>query len=350
MSIPNPNFSHKSVAKSFTNSLMAENQLIDSLTSHISLYHSHSLSPNANRNPHPRSSILKWFSSLTIHQRQAHLTIIESKFTQLLIQMIGKLRTKGHGFFIILPDLPSRDPPYLPNLCYKKSRGLLSRVSESNETERWILECTRLFNSREGEKIDGCSCSTDCLDCVTVSEDFVGNMDRFVDTMDKVSKGEFLRGEETELGADWVEFDWLKAQGYYSIEAFVANRVEVALRLAWLNSNNGKKRGVKLKEKVNAAGVAANVYWRKKGCVDWWRNLDTAMRRKVLTTIFGKAAKSLFELFGEGNFKSSPDKSKDKPSACGRRKKGRTRSMKRQNPLPKSPVDEQSFDKRSKVP
>ncbi|KAJ0112454.1 hypothetical protein Patl1_00187 [Pistacia atlantica] len=472
MSIPNPNFSHKSAAKSFTNSLMAENQFIDSLTSHISLYHSHSLSPNANRNPHPRSSILKWFSSLTIHQRQAHLTIIESKFTQLLIQMIGKLRTKGHGFFIILPDLPSRDPPYLPNLCYKKSRGLLSRVSESNETERWILECTRLFNSREGEKIDGCSCSTDCLDCVTLSEDFVGNLDRFVDTMDKVSKGEFLRGEESELGADWVEFDWLKAKGYYSIEAFVANRVEVALRLAWLNSNNGKKRGVKLKEKINAAGVAANVYWRKKGCVDWWRNLDTAMRRKVLTTIFGKAAKSLtlevlkeasalkdemwlfsagvdqslrlnhtkslqrmilglssdaecglvkastshfgksasitntfnsllvlgdistmisfcrhneydidnmffsnlislstmtdcflrklrgllmvvsldctkFELFGEGNFKSSPDKSKDKPSACGRRKKGRTRSMKRQNPLPKSPVDEQSFDKPS---
>ncbi|XP_044491596.1 uncharacterized protein LOC123215520 isoform X4 [Mangifera indica] len=474
MSAPNPNLTHKSVAKSFTNSLKADNQLIDSLTSHISLYHSHSLSPNTNPNPHPRSSILKWFSSLTVHQRLAHLTIVDSKFTQLLIQMIGKVRTKGHGFFIILPDLPSRVPPYLPGLCYKKSRGLLSRVYESNETERWILECTRLFNSREGEKIDECSCSTDFLDCVTVSEDFVGNVDRFVDTMDIVSKGEFLRGEESELGADWVEFDWLKAKGYYSIEAFVANRLEMALRLAWLNSNNVKKRGVKLKEKVNAAGVAANVYWRKKGCVDWWRNLDAAMRRKVLTTIFGKAAKSLtlevlkevsaqkdetwlfsagvdqslrfnhskprqemilglladaecglvnastslsekstsitntfnsllvlqdispmilfcrhneydidtmffsnlsslstitdcflrklrvllmvvslectkLELFEEGNFKSSPCKSKDKPSACGRRKKGRNRSMKRQNSLPKSAVDEQLFDKPSKL-
>lgn len=55
------------------------------------------------------------------------------------------------------------------------------------------------------------------------------------------------------------------------------------------------------------------------------------------------------ELFEEGNFKSSPCKSKDKPSACGRRKKGRNRSMKRQNSLPKSAVDEQLFDKPSKV-
>ncbi|PQM37288.1 uncharacterized protein Pyn_36362 [Prunus yedoensis var. nudiflora] len=62
------------------------------------------------------------------------------------------------------------------------------------------------------------------------------------------------------------------------MEAFVANRLEVALRLAWLSCSNGKKRGVKLKEKMSAAGLAANVYWRKKGCVDSWGNLDLATR------------------------------------------------------------------------
>ncbi|KAK4849669.1 hypothetical protein QYF36_027137 [Acer negundo] len=454
--------------------MSAQNQLVDSLTAHISLFHSHSLSPNPNSNSNPRSLILKWFSSLTVYQRRAHLTIVDLKFAQILVQMIAKLCTNGHGLFIILPDMPSLDPPYLPSLCYKKSRGLLSRVAESNESERRVFESTRLFNSREGEKIEECSCSVNSLDSVTMSEVFVENVDRFVETMDRVSNGGFLRGEESELGGDWVELDWLKAKGYYSVEAYVVNRLEVALRLAWLNCNNGKKRGVKLKEKVNAAGVAANVFWRKKGCVDWWGNLDVATRRKVFTVTMGKAAKSLahevlkeassasedgmwlfnagverssrfnhsrssqrpvtmlsadaecglaiasaslsgkpiplnnafnilfvlrdiitvilssqhnehdiekiffstlgsintisdcvlrklrgllmvisldctkIELFGEGNFKSSPNKPKEKSSACGRKKKGKTRSMKKLNPLLKSSVDELAFDKPSK--
>ncbi|XVF33541.1 hypothetical protein REPUB_Repub17cG0177500 [Reevesia pubescens] len=296
MSQSNANFPPKQLSDTLTNSMMAQNQVIDSLTSHISLYHSYSLSQNPNPNPNnnnSRSSILRWFSSLTVHQRQAHLTTVDFNFTQLLIQMLGKLRTRGPGSFIILPDLPSRDPPFLPGLCYKQSRGLLSRVAESNESELRVFESVRLFGSREGEKIEDCSCSVSSLDSMTVTEELVENVDRFVETMDKVSNGAFLRGEESELGLDWIELEWLKSKGYYSMEAFVVNRLEVALRLAWLNCNNGKRRGVKLKEKVNAAGIAANVYWRKKGCIDWWVNLGDATRRKMMTAILGKAAKSL---------------------------------------------------------
>lgn len=204
--------------------------------------------------------------------------------------MLGKLRTNSHGFFIILPDLPSGD---LPTLCFKRSSGLLSRVSESNELERRIFESTRLFASREGEKIEECSCSVKDLDTVSVSEGLVENVDRFVAVMDEISNGGFLRGEESDLGLDWVEFKWLKDKGYYSMEAFVANRLEVALRLAWLGCSNGKKKGVKLKEKMSAAGLAANVYWRKKGCVDSWGNLDSATTRNVLTSVLGKSAKPL---------------------------------------------------------
>lgn len=128
-----------------------------------------------------------------------------------------------------------------------------------------------------------------------MSDEFVGDLDLFVEVMDGVSNGGFLRGEESELGSDWVESKWLKAKGYYGIEAFVANRLEVALRLAWLNgsSGNGKKRGVKLKEKASSAGVAANVFWRKKGCVDWWENLDSSTRKKIFNAVLGKSAKHL---------------------------------------------------------
>ncbi|XP_030966508.1 uncharacterized protein LOC115987155 isoform X3 [Quercus lobata] len=408
---------------SLANSVMTQSQLIDSLTSHISLYHSRTtadsdLPPPPNSNP--RSSILKWFSSLTVHQRQAHITAVDSRFVRVLVDMLGKVRTHGHGCFIVLPDIPSRDD--LPSFCFKKSRGLLSRVAESNRSERLVSESVRLFSSTEGESVGQCSCSVRSLDTATVSEEFVEDLERFVETMDEVSNGGFLRGEESKLGSDWVELEWLKAKGYYTMEAFVVNRLEVALRLAWLNCNNGRKRGVKLKEKAStAAGVAANVYWRKRGCVDWWRNLDATARRKILTVVLGKSAKSLTHeilkeastvledemwlfsagaehpvrynhtmemqrtipsvaakaefglistsasLLGkptslanafnsllvlhdiimmisschhEGIEKSLPYKSKEKPGACSRRKKGRTRNMKRGNPIPRSHLDD----------
>ncbi|XP_058221627.1 uncharacterized protein LOC131331748 isoform X4 [Rhododendron vialii] len=273
---------------------MDSNQLVNSLTAHISLYHSSSSAPHSlSSNPNHRSSILKWFSSLSVHQRQSHLAVVDPKFAQILLQMETKLRSNGHGAFIILPDVTD-GLLGLPSLCYRRSRGLLARVSESNESERAIYESIRLFDSREGERAGECSCSAGCLDSVMVCEEFVENVDRFAGVMDGLSNGGFLRGEGGGLGEEWVELEWLKEKGYYGIEEFMANRLEVALRLSWLNCcSNGKKRGVRLKEKASAAGVAANVYWRKKGCVDWWEKLDASTRKNVFRVILGKSAKSL---------------------------------------------------------
>ncbi|GMY04905.1 isoform 2 of non-canonical poly(a) rna polymerase papd5 [Fagus crenata] len=123
--------------------------------------------------------------------------------------MLGKVRTHGHGSFIILPDLPSCD---LPSLCFKKSRGLLSRVIESNHSEHLVFDSSQLFDSMEGESVDKCSCSVKRLDTVTVSEELVEDLDEFVKVMDEVSNGGFLRGEESELGSDWVELERLKEE------------------------------------------------------------------------------------------------------------------------------------------
>uniref|UniRef100_A0A2N9FZX2 Uncharacterized protein n=1 Tax=Fagus sylvatica TaxID=28930 RepID=A0A2N9FZX2_FAGSY len=121
----------------------------------------------------------------------------------------ARFELHGHGSFIILPNLPSHD---LPSLCFKKSRGLLSHVAKSNRSERLIFDSTRLFDSTEGESVDGCSCSVKRLDTVTVSEELVEDLDEFVKVMDEVSNGGFLRGEESELGSDWVELEWLKEE------------------------------------------------------------------------------------------------------------------------------------------
>ncbi|XP_077236390.1 nucleotidyltransferase family protein isoform X2 [Tasmannia lanceolata] len=273
---------------------MDSNQLIDSLTAHIALYHSSTLPTNP-KNSNPRNSILRWFSSLTIPQRQSFVTILDPKFVQILLQMQNNLHNHGHGFFIILPDLPSRSNPSLPSLCFRKSTGLLSRVSKSNELELSISHAIRLFGSKEEE-----SCSICSIDSVTVSEEFVGDLDRFVRVMDGVSDGGFLRGEEQALGSDWEELPWLKAKGYYSVEAFVANKMELTMRLSWLSCYGPKKRGLKMKGCVS--GVAANVFWRKKGCLDWWDSLDPGLRKKLCRVGLGKAAKSLAnEIVREAN-------------------------------------------------
>ncbi|GAB2291225.1 hypothetical protein Dimus_025482 [Dionaea muscipula] len=275
-------------------SLLATKQLvIDRFIPYISLYSRRcpSVGSFTTAAKSDRTAILKWFSSLSVHHRLSYLTIVDRSFAQLLLRMVAKLRSLGHCTFIILPDVP--ESPDLPSLCHRRSRGLMARIADSNESERLIRDSIRLFNSNEGEATRDSSSSAHCIDTVTFCEEFARDMDRFVKAMDRVSDSGFLMSDCAEMGADWVEFGWLKAQGYSSMEAIVANRVEVALRSAWLSCNSGKKRGVKLKEKVGRVGVAVNVYWRKKGCVDRWEKLDAAVKRKSLKMVLGKTAKFL---------------------------------------------------------
>lgn len=250
--------------------------------------------PPIHTNPNPRTSILHWFRSLTIHQRQSCLTIVDFKFVQVLLEMDAKLGANGHCLFIVLSDMMSNERPELPTVCFRKSKGLLRRVYENCEAKNSVYDSVRVFNSRDGE-VDGVNekCLVESLDAVTVSDNLVEDVDKFVEVMDVVTNGGFLRGEESRLGEEWVEFEWLKGKGYYGIEAFVVNRLEVALRLSWMNCSSGKKRGVKLKEKVSLSGVAANVFWRKKGCLDWWGKLDVATKEKIFRAFVGKAAKSM---------------------------------------------------------
>ncbi|GER26360.1 nucleotidyltransferase [Striga asiatica] len=278
-------------------------QLLDSLTAHISLYHSQTPDRFPNSNPNPRPYVLRWFSSLSVHQRRAHMTAIDPSFIAILLQMKGKLRSNGAGRFIILPDLPQNDDSSMPTLCYRKSDGLVSRFAEFSCAQRAIHDSVELFSSTEGERdVKGDAKGFPCLDAMCVAEGLVSNVNQFVEVMDEITNGEFLRGgDEGEMAGDWVELGWLKAKGYYSLEEFVVNRIEVSLRLSWLGSNSGKKRGVKLKDKVSAAGVAANVFWRKKGCVDWWEKLDGCVKKKVYSAFLGKAAGKLTDDIVKGN-------------------------------------------------
>ncbi|PKA60674.1 DNA polymerase sigma subunit [Apostasia shenzhenica] len=261
-------------------------RLVHSLTAHLALYHSSSSSPNPNSTL--RASLLRWFSSLSPGHRQAALTVCDAPFVLVLLQMQSHLRRFGHSHFLLLPDLPSSSgSSSLPSLSFRTSRGLLSRLAASSSSAFLFNSSILLFSSSG-------ACPVDAL---TVSESLVADVDRFVVVMDKLSGGRFLCEEMEVIGltALWAELPWLKDMGYYSLEAFVANRLEVALRLAWFSSQGGKKpKEKRAKEKASqVAGKAANVFWRTKGRFDWWVGLDPGKRRAIISTFFGKAAKAL---------------------------------------------------------
>ncbi|KAL0905320.1 hypothetical protein M5K25_023730 [Dendrobium thyrsiflorum] len=265
--------------------------LIHSLTAHLALYHSHISNHNTNPNPTHRASVLRWFSSLSPAQRQAALTIFDSSFLLILLQMQSCLHRQGHLQFLVLPDLPSPSPlnPCLPSLSSRPSRGLISRSAASNSSALLLSKSLRLFSSTSSGVV--------LADALTVSESLVTDVDRFVGVMDGLSGGRFLCEEVEVLGltVQWMEFSWLKDMGYYSLEAFVVNRLEVALRLAWISSQGGKKpKEKRMKERATeVSGKAANVFWRMKRCLDWWVGLDPRTRRATISTFFGKTSKTL---------------------------------------------------------
>jgi hypothetical protein len=132
---------------------------------------------------------------------------------------------------------------------------------------------------------------------------FFGDISRFVEAMDVISGGRFLTEEEnigTGKTEKWPELIWLKDKGYYSLESYIANRLEIALRISWREANRGgggRKgrggKGIKDKASVSTSGMAANVFWRKKGCLDWWTQLDQRERQKVYDVFVGKASTTL---------------------------------------------------------
>ncbi|XP_078442965.1 nucleotidyltransferase family protein isoform X9 [Wolffia australiana] len=252
--------------------ICSSRQIFDDLAAHISLFYSSNCSSASKSSP--RKAILSWFSSLSLHQRQACLTVVDSDFVKILLQMLARIQTDGYCHFFILPDLPTRPRSSLPSLCHRQLDGLLSRVAASNESERLISGSVRLFGSQDGEP--GAEYA---LDSMSVGEEILKDPEVFVKAMDELSGGEFLREPDVNFSqSTWVELEWLKAKGYYSMASFISNKLELALSMSWHEHNGRKKaRAGRPKSKVSPSGVGANVFWRQKGCLDWWQELDAGI-------------------------------------------------------------------------
>jgi len=276
---------------------------MDALTAHLSLYHAAANPSPASSSSSPRAAILRWLASLSPAARAAAATsLLGPAAAAALLSMLRRLRLRGHSSFFVLhsssPSSSARGAEE-PTVLSRLSRGLLARAAAGSRAHALLFANLLIFPSSPA--------SSRGPDAITVAEAFLADLDGFVAAMDEISGGGFLCSGEGEVDLtalacqDFPELPWLNAKGYYVTEEFVANRLEIALRMSWAAAGGGGVGGRKAarvgKGVKENAGLAANAFWREKGYVDWWMRLEPRMRARIMGAFFGKGAVALVMCF-----------------------------------------------------
>uniref|UniRef100_A0A453SYK4 Polymerase nucleotidyl transferase domain-containing protein n=1 Tax=Aegilops tauschii subsp. strangulata TaxID=200361 RepID=A0A453SYK4_AEGTS len=270
-------------------------QLVDALTAHLSLYHAANPSspsaPSPSPSPSPRAAILRWLAALPPPARAAACTaLLPPHAAAALLSMLRRLRLRGHSSFFVLAD-PAPTDPSSPTVLSRLSRGLLARAAAASRAHELLFARALLFTATPASPRP---------DAITLAEPLLADLDAFVAAMDEICGGAFLRAGDGEVdlaalaSEEFPELPWLKAKGYYVIEEFVANWVEIALRMSWAAAAAGGGAGGKKAVRVGRcvkekAGLASTAFWREKGYVDWWMRLEPRVRARITGAFFGKS-------------------------------------------------------------
>ncbi|KAJ7543957.1 hypothetical protein O6H91_09G060100 [Diphasiastrum complanatum] len=205
-----------------------------------------------------------------------------------------------------------QDAPPLPSLCFRKAKGLLGRLSKQQAAGNFIVNNLKAFSSQDGEKMaDGAACADPCpaLDTITFSAEFVEDVDEFIGAMDTLSYHAFL-GNPCISGSSspWDETQWLKCMGYYTMPAYVVNKLEFALWSGWISALGTKRpskpstksRKAHTSEHVTSsclpyvyetAALAARICKKRQGCVKWWSKVNAETRKDVFKVALIAATK-----------------------------------------------------------
>ncbi|MCO5609800.1 hypothetical protein L7F22_064032 [Adiantum nelumboides] len=321
---------------------MGTQQLLDALTDHLALYHRKASRHDKQSDGPWKEKALSWFRSLSLEQRHAALTIFDRSWVALILQMQRRLAKEGKGYFLVLPDVPGResqsasamkapssklDPKSaleeprkarksfktrkksstpvcecapaiaLPSLCFRKARGLLARLDDEHAAGELLCSNVEVSSSIEGADIN-----THWLDIACVSEDLLRDPDQFFATMDTITFGGFLSSlGSSQHNSSWQELPWLKSMGYYTLAAFVANKLELAMWSAWLIDEGINRPPKTLSKELRKTGWNVKAYSlntstmtmckRCKAFKDWWINLEEIARFNMLRLAIPKAVK-----------------------------------------------------------
>ncbi|KAG0573197.1 hypothetical protein KC19_VG157000 [Ceratodon purpureus] len=198
----------------------------------------------------------------------------------------------------------------LPGLCYRKAYGLLLRLKNLISAEQRLIKSVRIFSSQDGVKgVAGCG-PQPVFDSLTVTSELAENLNVFLEVVEELSSGGFLEHPLRLVASPWAETRWLQVQGYYSIAAFIANKLEISIWSSY-NFSLGSKRFVKNScssktsellrsnripgrciDILESAAIGQSLHGRKRGCVDWWDTVVSDVKEKTIRFALVAATKS----------------------------------------------------------
>lgn len=102
----------------------------------------------------------------------------------------------------------------------------------------------------------------------------------------------------------------LQVQGYYSVAAFIANKLEISIwscynfsigtkrssKNSWSSKTNESLRSNRIPGRcidvLESAALAQSLQCRKRGCVDWWDRVGSDVREKSVRSALVAATKT----------------------------------------------------------
>ncbi|GJN39081.1 hypothetical protein PR202_gb28175 [Eleusine coracana subsp. coracana] len=221
-------------------------ELLDALTAHLSLYHAANPSPAASSSSSPSTSPRAPRSSGGLApspdraRRRRHLAPLPSAAAALSLHAPP-------------PSASGATPPSSSSTRRPRARTS-PPCSRASPVASWLAlprAPGRVRSYSPTSSLLSSPALSRCPDAITVAEALFADLDGFVAAMDEISGGRFLCCGEGEVDLlalaceDFPELPWLNAKGYYAIEEFVANRVEIALRMSWAAAGGGAGGGRK---------------------------------------------------------------------------------------------------------
>lgn len=267
-----------------------------------------------------KGQILTWIKNMTLDDKLKSTSIIDPLWIHILLRMKRGYERNQNCKFFLLPDYPDnstnktiessdstnktvKSSDIMPSICFRISKGFLARLPSQKVAEEILLS-----NLKVGEYVWTENKEKGKKKALVLDEDFLEKFELFVAVAEELSWGGFLESEPPYSQDSWLETDWIKSLGYYSVAAFVLNKIELSIWNAWrkefgnVSLSKGRFHGKRLTgpkgiKQVSASSQELSVLIEKRKKVgEWIQTNSGVLQKKFLKLSAFQIAKGLVRL------------------------------------------------------